>query len=207
LCREGYAVGYDFERKTPIWVAYHITKESVEKKFNRSNSFQADRDIPAEYRSTLQDYEHSGYDRGHMAPAATMDFSKESMQESFLLSNMTPQLPGLNRQGWRYLEEYIRTWAEERGELYIVTGALFEKEDQFIGDGIRVPSGYFKVVFDLAQCAGLAFIVPQQNISKAQLPDFIVSIDEVEARSGLDFLSLLPDDEEANIEEVINVMW
>jgi endonuclease G len=207
LCREGYAVGYDFARKGPLWVAYHITKESVEKKRKRSNSFKVDREVSTQYRSALNDYKHSGYDRGHMAPAATMDFSKKSMQESFLLSNMTPQLPGLNRQGWRYLEEYIRTWAEQRSELYVVTGALFEGEEKFIGDRVSVPSGYFKVVFDLMHCAGLAFIVPQKKISKAQLPDFIVSIDEVEARSGLDFLALLSDEVEANIEEVIGVMW
>lgn len=96
LCREGYAVGYDYDRKVALWVAYHLTKESVEQKYKRSNRFKEDEEIPEVHRSTLGDYKGTGYDRGHMAPAATVDFSETSMQESFLLTNMAPQLPGLN---------------------------------------------------------------------------------------------------------------
>lgn len=126
LCHEGYAVGYDSEKKVPSWVAYHITKENVEKKYKRSNRFKEDAEIVEAHRATLRDYKGSGYDRGHMAPAATIDFSKSSMQESFLMTNMTPQLPGLNRQGWRYLEASVRDWVADRGDLYVVTGVLFD---------------------------------------------------------------------------------
>ena len=207
LCREGYAVGYDYDRKVPIWVAYHLTREGVEKKYKRSNRFKVDKEIPEAYRSTLSDYKGSGYDRGHMAPAATVDFSETSMQESFLLTNMTPQLPGFNRQGWRYLEAYIRDWAVGRGNLYVVTGSLFDGEIETIGDHVSIPTGFFKVVYDPAAEDGIAFIVPHRNISKAEVPSFIVSIDEVEARTGFDFISLLPDDLEDDIEDDVEVMW
>jgi len=207
LCREGYAVGYDYDRKVPTWVAYHLTKESVDVKFRRSNRFREDLEIPEKYRSTLSDYKGSGYDRGHMAPAATVDFSEISMQESFLLTNMTPQLPGLNRQGWRYLEAYVREWAADRGDLYVVTGSLFDGEIKTIGNNVSIPSSFFKVIFDPEKQDGIAFIVPHRNISKAEIPDFIVSIDEVENRTGLDFLALLPDALEDDIEDDIEAMW
>ncbi len=207
LCREGYAVGYDYDRKVPSWVAYHLTQESVGKKHKRSNRFKEDEEIPESYRSTLSDYKRSGYDRGHMAPAATVDFSAASMQESFLLSNMAPQLPGLNRQGWRYLEESVRDWTEVRGDLYVVTGLLFEGAEITIGNRLAVPSSFYKVIFDPAHSDGIAFIVPHRNVSKTELSNFIVSIDNVEARSGLDFNSLLPDAIEADIEDDIELMW
>ena len=207
LCREGYAVGYDYDRKVPTWVAYHLTKESVETKIKRSNLFKPDEEVPEAYQSTLSDYKSSGYDRGHMAPAATVDFSEISMQESFLLTNMTPQMPGLNRQGWRYLEAYVREWAADRGNLYVVTGSLFDGEIKTIGNNVSIPSSFFKVIFDPEEQDGIAFIVPHRNISKAEIPDFIVSIDEVENRTGLDFLALLPDALEDDIEDDIEAMW
>lgn len=95
LCRDGYAVGYNFQTKNADWVAYHITAESVNASYKRSNSFKEDSELPDYARSTLADYSGSGYDRGHLAPSATMDFSQDSMKQSFLMSNMSPQLPGL----------------------------------------------------------------------------------------------------------------
>ena len=207
LCRNGYAVGYDYDTKDPIWVAYHLTPGSVNKKFKRSNKFREDTEIPEQYRSTLSDYKASGYDRGHMAASATVDSSYASMTQSFLMSNMTPQLPGLNRQGWRYLESDIRDWVNERGELYVVTGALFEGKPTVIGNGVHVPSHFFKVVYDPVEQDCIAFIVPHTRISKADLPDFIVSVDEVEARTGFDFNSLLDDAIEDDIEDDVERMW
>jgi len=207
LCRDGYAVGYNYNRKVASWVAYHITKDSVDKKYKRSNRFREDKEVPKAYRSTLTDYKGTGYDRGHMAPAATVDFSKESMEESFLLTNMAPQLPGLNRQGWRYLEAYIREWADDRGELYVVTGSLFSDETETIGDNVAIPSSFYKVVFDPVQQNGIAFIVPHRKFKKTEIPNFIVSIDEVESQSGFDFISALPDDLEDDIEDDVESLW
>ena len=207
LCREGYAVGYDYDRKIPSWVAYRLTPDSVNKKFKRSNKFKPDAEIPVKHRSTLSDYKSSGYDRGHMAASATVDSSFNAMVESFLLSNMTPQLPGLNRQGWRYLESYIREWTNERKELYVVTGVLFEGEYGVIGNGVHVPTHFYKVVFDSAGMDAIAFIVPHRKISKSELPAFIVSVDEVELRSGFDFNSLLDDAVEDDIEDDVESMW
>jgi endonuclease G len=207
LCREGYAVGYDYDKKVPTWVAYRLTPDSVNRKFKRSNKFKIDAEIPSQYRSKLSDYKGSGYDRGHMAASATVDSSYNAMMESFLLSNMTPQLPGLNRQGWRYLEQYIREWTNERGELYVVTGVMFMGEHGVIGNGVHVPTHYYKIVFDSAGLDAIAFLVPHRAISKRELPVFIVSVDEVERLTGLDFNSLLDNAIENDIEDDVESMW
>jgi endonuclease G len=207
LCRESYAVGYDYHKKVPSWVAYHLTPDSVNRKFKRSNRFMPDTAIPYRYRSTLSDYKGTGYDRGHMAASASVDSSYNAMLESFLLSNMAPQFSGLNRQGWRYLEQYIRKWTNQRGELFVVTGTLFEGPHIIIGNGVHVPSHFYKVVYDSISKSAIAFIVPHRAISKSELSGFIVSIDEVEMRTGLDFNHLLDDSLEDDIEKKVEHMW
>ena len=209
LCREGYALGYNFQKKAPTWVAYRLTSESVNRKFKRSSSFREDEELPVEYRTLLSDYKDSGYDRGHMAPSATVDSSHNAMEESFLLSNMTPQLSGFNRKGWRILEEKVRDWTNNRGELYVVTGALFEGEGKpkVIGNGVYVPSHFYKVVYDWASQEAIAFIVPHKAFSKSELSNFIVSIDEVEKRSGFDFNPELDNLTEDRIETEVNGLW
>ena len=207
LCREGYSVGYDYDRKVSSWVAYRLTPDNVNKRFERSNKFKEDPEIPVQYRSTLSDYKGSGYDRGHMAASATVDFTYKSMMESFLLSNMAPQLPGLNRQGWRHLESYIREWTNDRGKLYVVTGTMYNGSYRIIGNGVHVPTHFYKVVYDPVNQDAIAFLVPHRKISKSDLPAFIVSVDEVERRSGLDFNNLLDDSIEDNMEDDVERMW
>ncbi len=207
LCREGYALGYSFKKKAPMWVAYMLTSESVKRKFKRSSSFREDEELPVEYRALLSDYKGSGYDRGHMAPSATVDSSHNAMEESFLLSNMTPQLSGFNRKGWRALEKKVRDWTNERNELYVVTGALFEGKPKTIGDGVYVPSHLFKVIYDWRSQEAIGFIVPHKAFSKVDLPGFIVSVDEVESRSGLDFNPELEEVIEERIEADVSGLW
>ena len=208
LCRDAYAVGYSYAHKQPLWTAYHITGDSVSQYFKRSNKFQEDQDIPDQYRSHLSDYRGSGYDRGHMAPAATVDISEEAMQQSFLMSNMSPQLPGLNRGGWKYLEDYVRDWAKERGDLFVFTGPVFDSQDEFIGDGVTVPSEYYKVIYDLhGPGDAIAFIVPQAAVRKDDLPRMIVSVDDVEELTGLDFMNLISDGVEDIIENKVDHLW
>ena len=207
LCREGYAVGYDYDRKIPSWVAYKLTPDSVNKRFERSNKFKEDPEVPVQYRSTLSDYKGSGYDRGHMAASATVDFTYQSMMESFLLTNMAPQLPGLNRQGWRHLESYIREWTNEREKLYVVTGAMFSGTHVIIGNGVHVPTYFYKVIYDPVNQDAIAFLVPHRKISKSDLPTFIVSVDDVEGLTGLDFNNLVDNSIEDDMEDDVERMW
>jgi endonuclease G len=207
LCRTGYAVGYNYQTKNADWVAYHVTKESVNAQFKRSNNFKVDAELPEYAQSTLSDYSKSGYDRGHLAPSAAMDFSQESMQESFLLSNMSPQLPGFNRVGWRLLEEHVRDLANEYQELYVVTGPIYDGNETSIGDGVVIPSAFYKVVLDPYYNDAIAFIVPHRDVSGSELVDFVTTIDEVEERTNLDFFANTSDDIENSMEAMLWEMW
>ncbi|BFN32263.1 DNA/RNA non-specific endonuclease [Vibrio harveyi] len=202
LCRDGYAVGYNYDTKNADWVAYHITAESVNITNKRSNSFKEDTEMPDYARSTLADYKGSGYDRGHLAPSATMDFTRESMKQSFLMSNMSPQLPGFNRVGWRVLEEHVRDLANEYNELYVVTGPIYQGNEGTIGNGLVIPSAFYKVILDPSFDEAIAFIVPHRDVSSSELANFITTIDEVERQTGLDFFAQTPDSIEDNMESV-----
>jgi endonuclease G len=207
LCRSGYAVGYSYAAKQPFWVAYHLTDESVSPSLKRSNDFREDDEIPAQYRSKLSDYKGSGYDRGHLAPNAAMDSTYQSMSESFLLSNMSPQKKGLNRFGWRFLEEDIRKWTVDRGNLFVCTGPLFEGELTAIGKGVIVPSHFWKVIFDPNKMEMIGFIFPHTYVPKDDVEKYRVTVDEIEMRASMDFFSLLEDDTEISLENSLPDMW
>ena len=206
LCRLGYAVSYDNNKKIPRWVAYHLTREKVAGTVPRKDSFRADEDLPEAARAKLSDYSGSGFDRGHMAPAAAMKWSVRAMRESFLLSNISPQVGiGFNRHIWRSLEGKIRKWAKERGELYIVTGSIFDDDRDhltvnFVGNNVAIPSHFYKVIFDPLKIEAIAFIVPNKNTPASELPSFIVAVDTVESKAGVDFLSIINDSIEESIE-------
>ena len=103
LHRDGYSVCYDGRTKNPIWVYEHLTKDSISGPARRQNRFKEDPDLPKHLRSTLEDYKRSGYDRGHLAAAANHRYSQLVMNETFLLSNMSPQVgPGFNRGVLKY---------------------------------------------------------------------------------------------------------
>lgn len=203
LCRDGYAVGYNYTTKNADWVAYHITADSVNLKFKRKSSFfKEDPDLPQHARSTLADYRGTGYDRGHLAPSATMDFTLQSIKQSFYMSNMSPQLPTFNRAGWRILEEHVRDLANEYNELYVVTGPIYQGNENSIGDGVTIPSAFYKVILDPQFNEAIAFIVPHRKVSGDELINFITTIDDVEQQTGLDFFSATPNATEDEMESV-----
>lgn len=208
LCREGYAVGYNFSKKVPDWVSYDITNESAngKNKVGRSDKFFDDEEIPQEFRSGENDYLRTGYDRGHVAPSASIDFSRKANDETFLYSNMTPQLPGFNRNMmghkgvWGAIEDKERRWVKKRGELYIVAGTYFEDGHQTTGNGVGIPSRFFKILFDPGTQEAIAFWMPQDEDTRDLVEQYIESIDQIEAQTGYDFFSAFEDDVEALLE-------
>ena len=169
-------------------MAYELTKEETTKAFERTNKFKPDPSV-----STLTandaDYAGSGYDRGHLAPAADMGWSSTAMAESFYYSNMSPQVPGFNRGIWKKLEELVRTWAIENNSLLVVTGPVLKKGLKTIGAGrVSVPELYYKVILDNHEPGinAIAFLIPNASQS-ADLQSFVVSIDSVESITGIDF--------------------
>ena len=211
LCRDGYAVGFDYKHRVADWVAYHVTKESVVSHAKRTDDFHSDTDVPESYRISPDDYINSGYDRGHLAPAATMGFSHESMEQSFLMTNMSPQAPEFNRDGWRILEEKVRDWAKSRGELYVVDGPIWDGHEQAIGNCncIDVPNSFYKIVYDPIKQQAIAFVIPNKAFNGSELPDDITTIHQVEALTHfhLDFFKKLPEDVQRKIKYERSELW
>lgn len=127
LERTGYVASYNKTTRLPNWVAWHLTAERTEGSAKRSDvDFAEDTEVP-EPRATDWDYYNSGYDRGHMCPAADNKWSKKAMEESFLFTNMCPQNGNLNRGDWNEMEMACRKWAKKYGGVYIVCGPILYK--------------------------------------------------------------------------------
>ncbi len=154
-----------------------------------------------------EDYKGSDYDRGHLAPAADMEYSRQTMIESFYLSNMAPQNKSFNRGIWSKLEDQVRQWAKDNDAVYVVTGTVLNKGLPNIGsDRITVPEFFYKVILDYTEpdIKGIAVIMPNQG-SQEPLQHFTITIDSVEKVTGTDFFFQLPDDQERVIESTVDV--
>jgi endonuclease G len=135
---------------------------------------------------STDDYERSGCDRGHQAPAEDFAWDAGEMSDSFSMANMAPQLPGLNRDEWEHLEETVRAWALARGELVIYTGPVLLARPKTIGpDHIAIPTAFWKVIVDPNQHQAVAFLMPQRAIKKGDLRPWQVSIEAVEDQARL----------------------
>ena len=195
LCRMNYAVHYRNDTKTAEWVAERITLEDVNGDARRRDNFRADPEVPDEHRATLEDYAGSGYDRGHLAPAAANTQSTEVMSESFLLTNMVPQNASKNRGVWRILELRVRDWVRQGKDIWVVTGTVYESGHLTIGNGVGVPTHMWKVIYDAKEQKTIAFYFPNvkdQRISQSELPNFAISVAELEKLTGINFHPDLP---------------
>lgn len=192
LCRLSYAVNYNYQTKVAHYVVERITPDKLIKSVARKDDFREDPEVPAQFRSTLKDYAGAGYDRGHMAPAADMTFSAQAMSESFFLTNMMPQNPGNNRGIWKYTEELTRYYAQKYGEVFVITGTIFEPTSKFIGNGVYVPSYVYKIVIEPRGPKAIAFLYPNQKLDPKEIEKYVVSIRELEQYTGIDFSPALP---------------
>lgn len=207
LERTGYVASYNKATLLPNWVAWHLTAERTEGSAKRSGvDFAEDTEVP-EPRATDWDYYNSGYDRGHMCPAADNKWSKKAMEESFLFTNMCPQNGNLNRGDWNEMEMACRKWAKKYGDLYIVCGPiLYKGKHKTIGKNmVVVPEAFFKVVLrtgDDPQAIGFIYKNTSGNRPK---DSYVNTVDEVERITGIDFFPSLPDDVEKNVEATADI--
>lgn len=196
-----FTLAYVEEHEQARWVAYKMTRKNLERNVTRANEiFYPDKKVSTGSALPM-DYTGSGFDRGHLAPAGDFTGNEIMMRETFVMSNISPQYPLFNRETWRILEEKVRDWGEQKGELYIITGPILKGNMPKIGkkNKISVPPAFYKVILSLQEKRGIAFIVPNIN-KKENYRKYQVSIDEVEKETGLDFFHLLPDDLEEKIE-------
>jgi endonuclease G len=210
---QGFALCYRESYELSEWVAYELTLEELTPVAERSNNFAFDQSISTG-SAFPEDYRGSGFDRGHLAPAADMRFSRNAMNQSFYMSNMSPQTPLLNRGVWRRLEEVVRNAARNYGRVLVVTGPVLDREDfPRIGlyTQVAVPAYFYKVLAALipgedgtVTLHTIGFIIENEN-PLGIYQDFAVSVDQVEAHTGLDFFAAFPDDLETAAEQVFDI--
>jgi endonuclease G len=219
LVKDYYTVRYNDGAKIPVWVAYYLTKANLQGSAVRKNNFRPDPALPEADRSELADYRNSGYDRGHMAPAAAFKRSPEAMSETFLLSNMAPQRPSLNQRIWARLEDQVRSLAQTCQGTWVFTGdfsmnadsARTAPPDSIGPDRVGVPTHFYKVILcqhETGTHEEFAFIIPNSLDPIPGAPkDYLVSVDLVERLTGLDFFAALPDAEEDSLERTKATDW
>lgn len=198
---EGFRVSFNPGRGTSDWVAWELLGSETEGNVPRASRFWTDESL--EGCPQTEDYTRSGYDRGHLCPAADQKWSEQAMTDCFSLANIAPQAHALNSGAWKTLENKEREWARRDSALVIVAGPLYGTEDKIrIGKtGVLVPGAFFKVIIApyLPEPRGIGFIYPNLT-APGNMRQYSMSIDEVEALTGLDFFHNLPDDIENKIE-------
>jgi endonuclease G len=202
----GYTLCYDEYTEQPKWVAYELSSaEVVANAASRSNRFKADTLIRTG-SATDEDYRKSGYDRGHLAPAADMKFLAEAMADCFYYSNMSPQEPAFNRGCWSTAEAVVRAWAMQNNKVFVITGPIFATAThRSIGPNqVGVPTAYFKVILDYTSPNFKAIgIILQNSDIDQELESSLCTVDNVESITGLDFFADIPDPIEALLESTI----
>lgn len=204
--RSCYSMGYDTRNKNASWIYERLTADGLKGNESRDHcQFKEDIAIPNIFRATLQDYKGSGFDRGHLAPAANHRASFLGMEETFYLSNIAPQNPQFNRGYWSKLEKHVRELTKSYSIIHVYTGPLYlpkQESDgskwvkyQVIGENnVSVPTHFFKILI-LEKSAGdvicEAYVLPNEPInSQVPIKDFKTSIDRVEKASGIIFRCL-----------------
>lgn len=203
-----YSLGYAESREQAAWVAYVLEKATLLKpNVARAERFEPDNAVTSG-SAIHSDYSRSGYTRGHLAPAGDMAFDDIAMKESFFMSNISPQTKVFNNGVWKELEMQVRNWAYQNEKIYVISGPLFQDSLGYIGKQhkILVPGAFYKVIldFDGDEKKGIAFLVPHARSEKT-LDTYMVPIDEIEKRTGIDFFrNMINDSEEEALESTFS---
>lgn len=207
----GYTLAYDTAANCPQWVAWCLTAdEAAGDAAQRTDDFRPDASLPPQYRVTTDAYRRSGYDRGHLCPAADMKWSPEAMADCFYMSNICPQAPVLNQRWWEHVERACRRWAAREGEVYVCCGPIFRPgaAPRHIGGEprVRVPDAFFKVVLSLApgREKAIAFLYAN-DASRQPMEQAATTVDSMEAVTGYDFFPALDDALETRLESSANL--
>lgn len=214
LKNQGYVAGYSEERRSPLWVGYKLFAVEEAPTHKRPGRFSVDK--RTEIRVKHDDYTNTGYDRGHMAPnhAIAKCYGKAAQKETFLMSNVTPQKPKLNRHPWRLLEQkIIKEYAPDLEEVWVITGPIFTKgtpnclaRDDGNGNPVTpsyidLPDAFYKIIIDETETEIRALaIIMKQTTTEPTFDKYLTTIDEVERLTGVDFLADLPDSIEEPLE-------
>jgi len=189
------------EHEQADWVAYELTVEEVGMKQERCNCFKTDKNILTK-SAKKSDYTSTGFDLGHLSPTADNNMSKKANEESFKMSNISPQLPGFNRGIWKSLEVWTRQQAVIDSVVYVVTGPVFLNNLGSLGkNNVTIPGYFFKILLKHkdSKTFTIAFLIPQIG-AVGELRDYIVTVNSIETITGIDFFPELNNSQENKIE-------
>lgn len=190
-CRTGYLSSVDPKTGQPDWVAWKLTAARAVGCVKRVNQFHYDTQLPSVIGLHVvpEDYAKTGYDLGHMSPFEDNAVTTAMAHDSFdLPTNLSPQAPLLNRQGWKWLEIDTRLWAVQFNEVDVITGPIFGPDPKSIGrhgDHVSVPTSYFKVIYAPMLHQAVAAIMPNKPVSKSAVPSYLVSVSAVEQAAAI----------------------
>ncbi len=198
----GFTVAFNKAMHQPNYVAWELSPEHCDGPYSRKDSeFKSDERVDG--CAQLVDYRNSGFERGHMAPAADMKWSKQAMDDCHYLTNICPQNGRLNGGAWATVERSCRKWAEKYGNLYIVAGPILtDRLTRSVGETpVPVPERFFKIIIapEANPPMGIAFLMPNGHVNGGA-QQTVTTIDQIETITGYDFFSALPDDIESTIE-------
>lgn len=202
LVNRGYMAGYSEFHRNPAWVCYRVVRVDGTDAPERPGSFKRDKRTKA--RIVSDDYTNTGYDRGHMAPsyAIGLCYGDKAQRETFLMSNVVPQSPDMNRGPWKALEQKVVDLAQQYGVVWVTTGPVYDGPVVTLWN-VRVPDSCFKVL-TWGETNAVAFLMSQD--ANGPFGGYTTTVDRVEALTGLDFMAGLPDDIEFAMESQISSM-
>ncbi len=196
-----FSLSYNEEHEQADWVAYELTDEEIEINRDRCDCFARDENVTTG-SAIDNDYTSTGFDRGHLSPSADNKATELSNRESFLFSNMSPQLPSFNRGIWEQLEEWVRSQARVQTTVYVVTGPVFINNLGKMGNNeVTIPGYFYKVLlrFDGSTAKSIAFLLPHIG-AVGQIKDYIVPVNTIETLTGIDFFPELDNSSENRVE-------
>jgi len=196
--REHYHLCYQNNEKLSLWSLHFLSNDYIRGRVNRTNNYRPDHLLKNPVGD--QDYKGSGFDRGHLVPAADMKLDYTSMSETFFMSNMTPQRPGFNRGIWQSVERKVRSLVKNLGEAVVITAPIIVAGLPRLKSGVAIPEDHYKIIFWPKISKMIAFLLPNQAASGQSAEDFFVTVDEIETLTGIDFFSSLPDALEDQLE-------
>lgn len=204
-----YTLSYNEKYEQAEWVAYLLKKEYLKSKNFKRPYFIQDPEVSTN-SADWRNYKNSGFDKGHLCPAGDMNFDAKAFDDTFYTSNISPQKREFNGGIWNRLEQKTRYWASQFGDLYVVTGGVFKGATKTIGsENVLVPNSFYKILFHSfnGKYKMIAFVIPNEKSDKP-LYDYVVSVDDLEKITGIDFFYKMDDKIENDLEKSANYeLW